>query len=90
MHSFDSEEIFMSYIFVSPRKNTQSFNKYIFDDVLTLLHSFPLSNLTRIRRSLLSPVIPAELWWISEVGWPYEIGRRARAELGRTEASPEG
>ena len=36
------------------------------------------------------PVIPAELWWISEVGWPYEIGRRARAELGRTEASPEG
>ena len=36
------------------------------------------------------PVIPAELWWISEVGWPYEISRRARAELGRTEASPEG
>ena len=32
----------------------------------------------------------AGLWWISEVGGPYEIGRRARAELGRTEASPEG
>jgi len=48
MHSFNSEEIFMSYSFVSPRKNTWNFTKYIFDDVLTLLNSFPLSNLTEI------------------------------------------
>ena len=48
-------------------------------------------------RSLLSPcnscwawLSSAELWWISEVGWQYKIGRRARTELGRTEASPEG
>ena len=48
MHSFNSEEIFMFYSFVSPRKNTQNFTKYIFDDVLTLLNRFPLSNLTEI------------------------------------------
>ena len=48
MHSFDSEGIFMSYSFVFPRKNSQNFTKYIFDDVLALLNSFPLSNLTEI------------------------------------------
>ena len=43
MHSFNSEEIFMSYSFVSPRKNLSNLRKYIFDNVLTLLDSFPLS-----------------------------------------------
>ena len=36
------------------------------------------------------PVVPAELRLFSEVGWPYQIGRRARAKLSRTEASPKG
>jgi len=41
MHSFNSEEIFMSYSFVFPRKNLSSSRKYIFDNVLTFLDSFP-------------------------------------------------
>jgi len=48
MHSFNSEEIFMSYSFVSPRRNLWNLTKYIFDNVLTTLDSFPLSNLTEI------------------------------------------
>ena len=43
MHSFNSEVIFMSYHFVSPRKNPSNLRKYKFDNVLTLLDSFPLS-----------------------------------------------
>jgi len=38
----------MSYSFVSPRKNLSSFRKYIFDNVLTLLDSFPLSIVSKI------------------------------------------
>jgi len=32
----------MSYSFASPRKNLSNFRKYISDNVLTLLDSFPL------------------------------------------------
>ena len=43
MYSFDSKEIFMSYSFISPRKNLSNLTKYIFDNVLTLLDTFPPS-----------------------------------------------
>jgi len=48
MHSFNSEEIFMSYGFVSPRNNLSNFRKYILYNVLTLLDSFPPSIATKI------------------------------------------
>ena len=48
MHSFNSEEIYMSYSFVFPRKNLSNLRKYIFDNVLTLLDSFPLSIAAKI------------------------------------------
>ena len=38
----------MSYSFVSPRKNLSNLRKYIFDNVLTLLDSFPLSIAAKI------------------------------------------
>ena len=47
MHSFSSEEIVMSYSFVSPRKNLSNL-EYIFDNVLTLLNSFPPSIAAKI------------------------------------------
>ena len=48
MHSFNSEEIFMSYSFVSPRKNVSNLRQYIFDNVLTLLDSFLPSNAAKM------------------------------------------
>jgi len=48
MHSFSSEEIYMSYSFFHPRNNLWNLTKYILDNVLTLLNSFPLSNLTEM------------------------------------------
>ena len=48
IHSFNSEETFMSYSFVSPRKNLSNFRKYILGNVLTLLDSFPPSNAAKI------------------------------------------
>ena len=48
MHSFNSEEIFMSYSFVSPRKNLWNLRKYILGNVLTFLDSFPPSNAAKI------------------------------------------
>ena len=48
MHSFNSEEIFMSYSFVSPRKNLSNLRKYILGNVLTFLDSFPPSNAAKI------------------------------------------
>ena len=48
MHSFNSEEIFMSYSFVSPRKNLSNLRQCIFDNVLTLLDSFPPSIAAKI------------------------------------------
>jgi len=48
MHSFNSEEKFMSHGFVSPRKNLSNFRKYILDNVLTLLDSFPPSIAAKI------------------------------------------
>ena len=38
----------MSYSFVSPRKNLSNLRKYTFDNVLTLLDSFPLSIAAKI------------------------------------------
>ena len=48
MHSFNSEEIFMSYSYVSPRKNLSNLRKYILGNVLTLPDSFPPSNAAKI------------------------------------------
>ena len=48
IHSFDSEEIFMPYSFVSPRKNLSNLRKYILGNVQTLLDSFPPSNAAKI------------------------------------------
>ena len=48
MHCFNSEEIFMSYSFVSPRKNLSNLRKYILGNVLTLLDSFPPSIVAKI------------------------------------------
>ena len=48
MHNFNSEEIFMSYSFVSPRKNLSNLRKYILGNVLTFLDSFPPSNAAKI------------------------------------------
>ena len=48
MHSFKAEEIFMLCSFVSPKKNLGNFAKYIFDNVLILLNSFPPLNATMI------------------------------------------
>ena len=41
MHSFKAEEIFTLCSFVFPKKNLGNFTKYIFDNVLILLNSFP-------------------------------------------------
>ena len=48
MHCLHSEEIFMSYSFVSPRKNLSNLRKYILGNVLTLLDSFPPSIAAKI------------------------------------------
>ena len=48
MDSFNSKEIFMSYSFVSPRKNLSNWRKYILGNVLTLLDSFPPSIAAKI------------------------------------------
>ena len=48
IHSFNSEEIFMSYSFVFPRKNLSNLRTYIPGNVLTLLDSFPPSNAAKI------------------------------------------
>ena len=48
MHSFNSEEIFMSYSFVFPRKNLSNLRTYIPGNVLTLLDSFLPSNAAKI------------------------------------------
>ena len=48
MHSFNSEEIFMSYSIVSPRKNLSNLRKYILGNVLTFPDSFPPPNAAKI------------------------------------------
>ena len=63
MHSFNSEEIFMSYSFVSPRKNLSNLRKYILGNVLTLLNSFPPSNAAKIAGLDIS---------ISDDLWPFD------------------
>ena len=63
MHHFNSERIFMSYSFVSPKKNLSNLREYIFDNVLTLLDSFPPSNAAKIAGCDIS---------ISDDLWPFD------------------
>ena len=57
---------FLPYSFVHHRNNIWNFTIYIYYDVLTLLNSFPLSNLTKI--SWMGPTLFGWLWALDAVG----------------------